>query len=130
MLAHDLRRGIRLTRTFYMELARLAVPWNAEMWPWPLALDDVSRVRACRGVYVACDSANRLRYVGVVQREDHKALATRVAEHWRGRRPNWSSVWFIPLRPDTPRRVALDFEMMLIRLLQPPENITGIWVLH
>ena len=115
---------VRLTPSLYSELARLAVPWCAGLYPRPIPIERVREALVSTGIYLACAADGTLRYVGMaVRRADAVGVGGRVREHKVSRRAEWDRVWIVPLRPDTPRSVARSIESLFIRMLRPTDNI-------
>ncbi len=108
----------------YRRAAALAGGWRRGPYPRAIPMERLRRLRAGVGIYMACDGSGRLSYVGsAVRPESTAGVADRVFQHELARRGSWREVWVIPLRDDTPRRVALGIEGQIRDLLAPPQNI-------
>jgi hypothetical protein len=108
----------------YRGAAALAGGWRRGLYPRPIPLERLRRLRVGVGIYMVCDGSGRLAYVGsAVRPESSAGVADRVFQHSLSRRGSWREVWVIPLRDDTPRRVVLGIEGQIRDLLAPPQNI-------
>jgi hypothetical protein len=77
---------------------------------------------ACaNAVYVATDLGGDVRYVGSTTRTSPVRLAAHARDVRRA--TEWSHLWIVPLVDDLPRRVVLDIEGRVGRLLKPTDNM-------
>lgn len=81
----------------------------------------------CRLVYVWLDGEDHVRYVGKAVRASLKPLSDRAGEHRRltDAAGGWVSVVAVWLSSDAEDGDVLAAERVLIRSLQPPDNIAG-----
>lgn len=104
----------------------LAGPWRRGYLPRGVHLLSAAprfpRVR--KGVYIACDRAGAVVYVGKVTRADVRAVRSRTVEHVRdGKKAHlWAWLHVVSLRDDTPREVAEHLEGAIGRRLMPTRN--------
>ncbi|MDR6218760.1 hypothetical protein [Deinococcus soli (ex Cha et al. 2016)] len=87
-------------------------------------MDDAVLAQYRVGIYIGCDFAGEVHYVGSVCRPDQEGgLLKRPSEHDRDRRGAWRSIWGVPLRETTPRALVHAIEGDLIDYLRPRHNL-------
>lgn len=97
--------------------------WARGLYPHPIAIRDVLRVRAGVGIYMACRADGELLYVGSAARPTNlHGVGHRICEHSSTRRSRWRYVWILPLYDDTPPKIVLAIEGQVIDVLKPLQN--------
>jgi hypothetical protein len=117
----------RFNAATYNELVQLAGEWADGSHPWRknLLADGSVPVPASRNaIYVICRRDGDVSYVGSVSRAVRGAAVCRVGDHLRSssRVRTWASVWFVPLKPDTPMTEVRRIEGRIGRYLLPSDN--------
>jgi hypothetical protein len=111
----------------YLRCVSLARDWVREPCPEAVRTFDLNTVRLSCGIYVHCDPARSILYVGQVHRVgDGSAITRRLEEHRRtspGRVRLWHWSYLIPLHEDIDIRTTKAIEGRIIRLLNPIQNV-------
>src|SRR4051812_2498930 len=106
----------------YRAVCRYAGEWLGKPIPRAWPIDEIDEVILSTGVYVVCEPLERVQYVGSVRRPDDAAgVRRRIREHLREghKRILWKTIWFVPLRPETPVNVVRDIEGCIGADLEP-----------
>ncbi|MDQ6884281.1 MAG: GIY-YIG nuclease family protein [Candidatus Dormibacteraeota bacterium] len=113
-----------MTPALRQALAKMAGSWAAG--PLFQAIEPAGSrserkvVEAYAAVYIATGATGKPLYVGSTRRP-RSTPSQRIAEHLRDTRKasRWVQVYFLPLRPDTPRAVMLAIEADVAAVLSP-----------
>ena len=83
----------------------------------PIAIGPAMPAGPARAIYIACDWAGNVLYVGSTSAGVRRRIRQHCAVYARGR--DWSDVWVIPLRDDTPLRQMRRIEGLVGLALRP-----------
>src|SRR4051812_44429876 len=101
--------------TTYEFAARLAGDWARGLYPRPIPITALPRLRVRVGIYCACRIDCRLLYVGSATRPHiENGVASRIREHSLHKRQAWKLIWIIPLHDETPPDVVHIIEGQVI----------------
>ena len=115
----------------YAEALRACRGWEAEAVSHAASHEEVRRVGARSGIYLAVDQYGALDYIGSAARAADGGLASRILHHSSPRRRRWAAFRLILLRAETPTWIVRGLEGDLIERLRPPGNRqrhTAVWV--
>src|SRR4051812_30572554 len=109
-----------MTEDRYRSACAFAGRWLAAARPWPEPAGHGMMTTANVGVYIICDWAGRVVYVGSTT----CGIKARVAAHLRDvdHTLAWTTVWTVPLRDDTPAAAVRRIEGLIGRALRPTET--------
>jgi hypothetical protein len=116
-----------MTRELYDVAVAIASDWRGGYLPKPYRLTGQPPhvlPKRSKAVYIAVDGAGVIRYVGSVSRTRSTAVRERTSEHVRHwfKERNWSTMYVVPLDPETPSAVVKALEGRIGRRLKPTDN--------
>lgn len=109
-----------MTESLYRSACAFAGRWLATARPWPEPAGHAMTTTALAGVYVVCDWAGAILYVGSTR----CGVRNRVIGHMRDvdRTLLWATVWVIPLADATPSATVRRIEGLIGRALRPSQT--------
>lgn len=104
----------------YLSACAFAGQWLTAAQPWPQPAGHRMRSTAIRGVYIVCDWAGSVLYVGSTT----CGVKARVISHLRDvdRTLGWAVVWVVPLLDTTPTSTVRRIEGLIGRALRPSQT--------
>jgi hypothetical protein len=105
----------------YLSACAFAGRWLVTARPWPEPAGHQMVMTDMRGVYIICDWAGTVVYVGSTT----GGVKARVLAHLRDvdRTLHWTSVWAIPLLESTPLVTVRRIEGLIGRSLRPSQSL-------
>lgn len=105
----------------YRSACAFAGRWLAAAQPWPEPAGRQMTTTASQGIYIVCDWAGNILYVGSTT----CGVKARVMSHLRSvdRTLAWATVWVVPLRDTTPAATVRRIEGLIGRALRPAQTL-------